>query len=252
MVGSLLWLVSDTHMRFWLFAFLLNVSLMLGQPNGIPQFHATVVVTDSSGARISGAEILIERYDERTTAQTDNNGLAHLRVLMGHYNVKVSANGLKTAEFSDFAVKNDEALLNVVLQPGKVVTDSPGDFPPEPAQTIPSNLPWNLADDSTVADEPQCKSNSKVVGACFAVRGRLGYWNGTPSTRIWVVGTHRVLGLPEEDTKLPNSVKAHLQTFGDEITADYVVCPFTKYRKGTMQMVCVQSASNVQYTHVKE
>jgi hypothetical protein len=102
------------------------------------------------------------------------------------------------------------------------------------------------------SDEPHCKSNPKVVAACFNVRGRLNYWEGTPSTRIWIIGTHRVLGLPEEDTDLPNSVKAHLHTFGDEITADYVVCPLDKYRKGEMQMVCVQSASNVQFKHVKK
>ena len=142
-------------MSFCLFAaFLLNVSLVFGQPKGIPQFQATVVVTDSNGARISGAEVLIERYDERTTAQTDKNGLAHLRILIGHYRVKVSADGFKTAEFSDFAVNNDEALLNVVLDVGKAVS-SPGDFPPEEAQTIPSNLPWNLVSEQPASIEKE-------------------------------------------------------------------------------------------------
>jgi hypothetical protein len=102
------------------------------------------------------------------------------------------------------------------------------------------------------SDEPKCKSNPRVVDACFSVRGRLNYWNGTPSTRIWIIGTHRILGLPGEDGDLPNNVKAHLHAFGDEITADYLVCPFAKYRKGEMQMVCVQSATNVQFKHLKE
>jgi hypothetical protein len=101
------------------------------------------------------------------------------------------------------------------------------------------------------SDVPQCKSNPKLVGACYCVRGRLSYWNGTPSTRIWVIGTHHVLGLPSEDADLPTNVKEHLHTFGDEITADYEVCPLSKDRKGEMQMVCIQSAINVHYRHVE-
>ena len=31
----------------------------------------------------------------------------------------------------------------------------------------------------------------------------------------------------------------------EEILGDFEVCPFTPTRKGTMQMVCVQSASNL-------
>jgi hypothetical protein len=114
-------------------------------------------------------------------------------------------------------------------------------------------LVLNLGSSTALSsDETQCKSNPKVVEACFTVRGRLNYWNGTPSTRIWIIGSSRVLGLPGEDADLPDNVKVHLHTFGDEITADYVVCPFTKHRKGEMQMVCVQSASSVQFKHVKE
>jgi len=102
------------------------------------------------------------------------------------------------------------------------------------------------------SDTTECKSNPRLVGACFKVRGRLSYWNTTPSTHIWFIGTHHVLGLPSEDTELPANVKEHLSGFGDEITADYEVCPLTKDRKGEMQMVCVQSASNVRYHHVEE
>ena len=95
------------------------------------------------------------------------------------------------------------------------------------------------------AQNATCKSNRRVIGKCFTVRGRLNYWNGTPSTRIWIVGTHRVLGLPGEDLDLPSNVKIHLRDFSDEIYANFEVCPFDKYRKGEMQMVCVKSASNV-------
>ena len=83
------------------------------------------------------------------------------------------------------------------------------------------------------------------VEPCYAVHGRLSYYNGTPSTRMWIVGTHRMLGLPSEDSQLPANVKALLKGFGDNIFGDYVVCPLQKYRKGEMQMVYVKSATHL-------
>jgi hypothetical protein len=156
------------HTRLCLLAaFLLNVSLVLGQPKGIPEFHASVVVTDSNGARISGAKIVIERYDERITAETDMNGLAHLRIPMGHYAVKVSANGFKAAEFSDFVVNDDGALLNAILEVGNVAT---GWSDNELVQTIPSDLPWNLLDEQPTSTEKEhfLDGQFKVVSETMA------------------------------------------------------------------------------------
>src|SRR5579859_5194772 len=93
----------------------------------------------------------------------------------------------------------------------------------------------------------RCKTNLDVVGECFKIRGRLNYWNGTPSTRIWIVGTHRMLGLPCEDFGLPENVRAHFSDFDDEVTGMFEVCPVSKYRKGTMQMVCVESVLNPKF-----
>ena len=232
-------------------AFLLNTFVMLGQSQSLPDFQFTVAVTDSNGAVVSKASVVIEHNAEQITARTNMDGVAHLRVPLGHYTVRVSATGFKTAEFTDYPVNDDSTSLNAVLEVGRsVFVDGLGGA--LEIQTVPSTLPWRLPEDTTAGDEPHCKSNPKLVGACFTVRGRLSYWNGTPSTRIWIVGTQRVLGLSEEDTDLPSSVKAHLRAFGDEIIADYFVCPLTKYRKGEMQMVCVQSASEIQFTHVKE
>jgi len=92
---------------------------------------------------------------------------------------------------------------------------------------------------------PSCWASDKVVGPCYHVKGRLSYYNGAPSTRIWIVGTHRMLGIPSEDSELPADVKALLKSFDDEIFADFLVCPLTKERPGTMRMVLVKSASHV-------
>ena len=90
-----------------------------------------------------------------------------------------------------------------------------------------------------------CLASDNFVGPCYRVRGRLSYYNGTPSTRIWIVGTHRMLGVPSEDHRLPPTVKALLKSFDDQIFAEFVVCPLTKERPETMRMVFVKSASHV-------
>ncbi len=90
-----------------------------------------------------------------------------------------------------------------------------------------------------------CFGSDNFVGPCYQVKGRLSYANGTPSTRIWIVGTHRILGVPGEDSQLPPNVKSLLKGFDDQVFANFTVCPLTKDRKGEMRMVIVKSATHV-------
>jgi len=72
------------------------------------------------------------------------------------------------------------------------------------------------------------------------------YTNGTPSLRIWRVGTNRILGvLPPEDEIIPPNLKLALQGWDKWVYADLEVCPFTKEKRGEMQMVCVESAEHL-------
>jgi hypothetical protein len=48
---------------------------------------------------------------------------------------------------------------------------------------------------SAQKDATACKSRTDLVDSCRIVHGRLMYYNGTPSFRVWVVGTNRVLGV---------------------------------------------------------
>jgi hypothetical protein len=89
-----------------------------------------------------------------------------------------------------------------------------------------------------------CASDPDLVGACFTVRGRLSYWNGAPATRISIIGTKRILGVPDE--VVPESMTPRL-TNGAEAFGDYRVCPLTKEKPGHMQMVCIDSAEKVTY-----
>jgi hypothetical protein len=45
-----------------------------------------------------------------------------------------------------------------------------------------------------------------------------------------------------EDPIMPEKLK---QNWDETIYADFEVCPFTKEKVGEMQMVCIESASNI-------
>lgn len=84
---------------------------------------------------------------------------------------------------------------------------------------------------------------------CFVIHGRLQLSNGTPSIRIWRIGTERILGVPDgppgdEQATLPANVRAVLATdaWKTRVFADFHVCPLTPDRPGEMQLVQVVSA----------
>src|SRR5262245_48301115 len=50
-----------------------------------------------------------------------------------------------------------------------------------------------------------CRARSDVAGKCFTVHGRLSVYNGTPSIRLWPIGTKRLLGIidPNDASNAP-------------------------------------------------
>ncbi len=49
-------------------------------------------------------------------------------------------------------------------------------------------------------------------GACFRVHGRLDVWNGSPSIRLWQIGTHHMLGVdPPESAIMPKVLLTQLE-----------------------------------------
>lgn len=100
--------------------------------------------------------------------------------------------------------------------------------------------------------KPPCKGNPQLVGDCSSVRGRVRFYNGNPSYRIWIIGTKRLLGLYEhwgpgnspEWPIVPENLSNLMNPY-DDVFGNFVVCPFTKHTPGWMQTVCVESASNL-------
>ena len=96
-----------------------------------------------------------------------------------------------------------------------------------------------------------CKDHPQLSGPCFKLRGRLSIYNGTPSLRIWPVGTTRLLGVSEgrfahpDVDNIPAQVRARLGSFDDELFADFSVCPFENDKPGVMRLICVEAATNI-------
>ena len=94
-----------------------------------------------------------------------------------------------------------------------------------------------------------CQTDPDLAGACFSFRGRLTAWNGNPTFRIWRIGTKRMLGVtdhlfPADEVVLPESLDGKV-SFDVEAYGDFLVCPLTTDTPGKMQMVCVESASDL-------
>jgi hypothetical protein len=93
-----------------------------------------------------------------------------------------------------------------------------------------------------------CRSHPGLVGPCFTVHGRMGLYEGTPSVRIWRVGSTRILGVSEQRflvagvSNIPEALVSQL-TPNSWLFGDFDVCPFTESTPGEMQLICVESVT---------
>jgi hypothetical protein len=81
----------------------------------------------------------------------------------------------------------------------------------------------------------------------FTVHGRLMFYNGSPSFRIWIIGTTHLLGIDEggiEKPKMPDSLM-NMINLAKPIYGDFTVRSLSKFREGEMQYVEIISFSNL-------
>jgi hypothetical protein len=104
------------------------------------------------------------------------------------------------------------------------------------------------------AEPPSCADSPKRVGACFTVHGRLTGCAGSPTFRIWRIGTQRILGVedptgdPVGEPLLPEPLQTTMLDAGPCGTAafgDFTVCPLEPDAPGVMRRVCVVSATKL-------
>jgi hypothetical protein len=95
-----------------------------------------------------------------------------------------------------------------------------------------------------------CKEHPILSGPCYKVKGKMFFANGTPSVRIWPIGTKRILGVSEQTfyndayANIPDDLVNKL-SWQTVIYADFTVCPFTDDKPGVMRLTCVDSAKNL-------
>jgi hypothetical protein len=101
-----------------------------------------------------------------------------------------------------------------------------------------------------------CKT-PEIAASCYWTHGRLNFYNGTPSIRLWKIGTHRILAIhsgpsvkrgdqaDNENPELPDNVERIFKPTVNWIFADFEVCPLEPERAGTMQRACIESAKNI-------
>ena len=108
----------------------------------------------------------------------------------------------------------------------------------------------NIGDAEENQKNKSCKDHPMVSGPCLRVRGRMALYNGTPSLRIWAVGTKRILGISEGRFYLegydnvPRELVLQL-TWDTVMFADFTICPFADDQPGVMRLICVESAENI-------
>ncbi|HVA16132.1 MAG TPA: hypothetical protein VMV59_00310 [Candidatus Dormibacteraeota bacterium] len=96
----------------------------------------------------------------------------------------------------------------------------------------------------TRGPEHTCKTDPDLVAECFVIRGRVRFYNGGPSPRIWKVGTNRMLEVVDE--VLPGELDLRMN-WNTDAFGNFDFCPFTRGKPGVMQLVCIESARNVTY-----
>lgn len=104
------------------------------------------------------------------------------------------------------------------------------------------------------ADQTPCNSvPMPITGECLTVKGRLAFYNGTPSFRIWVLGSQHLLGVSDAwathgEAVLPANVAKLIPNENPsdvEVLGDFTVCPLAPARHGVMQPVCIREVRNV-------
>ena len=110
----------------------------------------------------------------------------------------------------------------------------------------------SVVGESRLREAPSCSTRPDLNGKCFNVHGRLSVYNGTPSIRLWPLGSKRLLGVLDPNdvssapgpTVLPDDIKLKLD-WNKDVFGDFLVCPLSKGQPGRMQTICLESGKHL-------
>ena len=118
---------------------------------------------------------------------------------------------------------------------------------------------------SSFAASPQSTHKRKIAcktpensSTCYWTHGRLSSYNGSPSLRLWKIGTGRLPAIysgpgvgpfddsPNDDDDLepPFALETH-NFLTSDVFGDFEVCPLAPEKDGHMQPVCIESVENI-------
>ena len=89
------------------------------------------------------------------------------------------------------------------------------------------------------------------TGQCGWVHGRYAIYNGSGVRRIWVIGTRRIIGLRDDDERVPPAIeyyRAHAydsKGLREPLYGDFHVCALENSRPGHMQHVRLLRTRNL-------
>jgi hypothetical protein len=104
-----------------------------------------------------------------------------------------------------------------------------------------------------------CKT-PEIASGCLRIHGRLSAGNGTPSTRLWPIGTHHLYGIysnrygfrndsPTLDSEAPELhftfPKGLPEQGGWTVYGDFEVCPLEPFEQDHMQAACIAGATHI-------
>ena len=114
-----------------------------------------------------------------------------------------------------------------------------------------------LADDAY--RQKPCKT-PEISPSCLRIHGRLVAGNGTPSTRLWHIGTHHLYGIysnrygfAHDSLTLDNEApelhfdfpRGMTEQGGWTVYGDFEVCPLEPLAQGHMQAACIAGATHI-------
>ena len=101
-----------------------------------------------------------------------------------------------------------------------------------------------------------CKTPENAA-TCYWTRGRLAIYNGTPTIRLWKIGTKRILAIhsgpaykrgdakENSNPEVPADVDRAFKTDLTRVYGDFEICPLEPEHAGIMQAACIESAKNI-------
>lgn len=104
-----------------------------------------------------------------------------------------------------------------------------------------------------------CKT-LEIASTCVRIHGRLAAGNGTPSTRLWQIGSRHIYGIYSNrygfthdgvagDNESPELHFVFPRKMPDQggwtVYAEFEVCPLEPFVQGHMQAACIAGATHI-------